>query len=74
MNLESQKTESNSRKSSANMEKKNKYSQTPQPSMKNISNDMTTLIENEINQIGEANNQKSKKDVYFFGVIILKDF
>ncbi len=68
MNLENQKVESNSRKSSANLERKTKYSQTPQPSMKNISNDISTLIENEINQIGESNNQQCKKDVYFFGV------
>jgi len=67
MNLENQNKNSTSRKSSYNVDKK--HSNTPQPTMKNISNDMTKIIENEISQIGDSKNPQAKKGVYFFGVI-----
>ena len=72
MNLEKQNSvNSSNRKSSVNGgEKIFNYSHTPQPSIKNISNDMTKIIENEISQIGDSKNKETKKNVFFFGVYL----
>lgn len=50
--------------------KKVNYSQTPQPSLKNVSNDMVKLIETEINHIPEKKKETKKLRTYFFGVYI----
>lgn len=72
MNLEKENTgNSSSRKSSsATGEKKNKYSHTPQPSVKNINPDMTKIIENELSHIGDSKNKEMNNNVYFFGVYL----
>ena len=67
-----------------NPNKKTTYSQTPQPSLKNVSNDMVKIIEDEINQISEISlNSNSSSDnilpknqsrTYFFAVNKIKFF
>lgn len=50
--------------------KRTSFSQTPQPSLKNVNNDMVRIIEEEINHIADANKQTKRQTTYFFGVKI----
>ena len=70
MNLEKSNENKTEKKSTENtdLNKKNSYSHTPQPSMKNVSNDMVKIIEEEINHIADTNKERKKMRTYFFGV------
>ncbi len=71
MNLEQANENKNIKKSSmdnTDLNKKGSYSHTPQPSLKNVSNDMVKIIEDEINHIVDSNKQTKKLRTYFFGV------
>ena len=52
-----------------NLRKRSSFSQTPQPSLKDVSNDRVKIIEEELNQIAGAN-KLTKESPLFFGVKI----
>lgn len=71
MNLEKSSNHNSEKKNSVDntdMGKKTSFSQTPQPSLKNVSNDMVKIIEDEISQVADSNKQK-KNSPFIFGVI-----
>ncbi len=48
--------------------RKTSFSQTPQPSLKNVNNDMVRIIEEEISLIADSNKELKKNKIYIFGV------
>ena len=52
--------------------KKASFSQTPQPSLKDVSNDVVKIIEEEISHMAGANKQIQKRSPFFFGVKKIK--
>lgn len=48
--------------------KKTSFSQTPQPSLKNVNHDKVKIIEEEISQIADAKKQTKQRSPLFFGV------
>lgn len=72
MNLEKSNENKQEKRNSTELQenvKKASFSQTPQPSLKNVSNDMVKIIEEEISHIADANKQTKKHSTLFFGVI-----
>jgi len=62
------KTEKKYSLDNSDLNKRSSFSQTPQPSLKNVSNDMVKIIEEEINSIADVNKEKKKHTTIIFGV------